>query len=320
MPGAPANLRVHKGGGAWGGTTNDVVLTWNAPTVDYGNLVNNVIYYDTDLSNGFQYTLSVIVATTNPGAGNEDSAILGGFLVDANNYGFIVHTTGDGVAGGPNENPTGTNVGYKYVESLLANTPPRTSQKFVSIPYFCDWTSASDISGLGTEFTDGTVISSVLRWDYATQKFESRTWLGAPFNTWNGDFAITPGDTIAVGITTTSPYNWVIVGAYDDTTDFSFDANTPPLTSQMYTSLPYHTSYVSASDISGPGTEFTDGTIIGAVLQWNYAGQKFDSRTWLGAPFNTWNGDFTIDPFPGGHLAFGIITTSPYAWQPQVLW
>jgi hypothetical protein len=239
-------------------------------------------------------------------------------LADSNNYAFIVRTTGDLDAGGANENLTGTNVGYKYVTTLQANIAPQTSQLFVSIPYHSDWTMASEISGSGTEFPDGSIISAVLKWNYATQLYESRTWVGAPFNVWNGDFTINPGDAIAVGIITTSPYEWKIVGAYDETLDFTFDANTPPLTSQMFTSLPYHTSYSMASDISGPSTEFTDGSVITAVLQWNYGTQQYDSRTWVGPPFNAWNGDFTIDSAPGGHLAFGIFTTTPYVWTPQV--
>jgi hypothetical protein len=312
MPGAPSNLRVHKSG------TNDLLLDWDAPSINYPNLVSNIVYYDMDLSDGFQYTSYEVFPTTNPGAGNTDSATLSGYLADGNNYAFIVHTTGDATQGGPNENPTNTNVGYKYVETLLANALPQTSQKFISVPYFSDWTAASDISGSGTEFTDGSIISAVLKWNYATQLYDKRTWVGAPFNVWNDDFPINPGDSIAVGIITSSPYEWKIVGAYDDTLDFTFDANTAPLTSQMFTSIPYHSSYTMASDIAGPGKEFTDGSIITAILQWNYATQLYDKRTWVGAPFNVWSDDFTIESAPGGHLAFGIFTTSPYLWTPQV--
>jgi hypothetical protein len=317
MPGEPTGLMIHKGGGPYGGTASDLVLNWTAPTVDYGFLVKNIIYYDTDITNGFQYTSFFERDPISSGAGTPDGTVLVGFFADANDYNLIVRTTGDPTQGGPNENPTGTNIGYKYGEDLLKN-PATTSQKFVSIPYFSDWTMASDIAGPGMEFTDGSIVSSILRWDYASQKFQSRTWVGPPFNTWNGDFAITPGDTLAVGITTVSPYTWKIVGSYDDTVTFNFIKN-PTTTSQMFTSLPYHTSYTMASDLAGPGKEFVDGATITSVLQWNYPAQKFDSRTWVGPPFNTWNNDFTIDPMPGGHLAFGISTVSPYPWTPQVM-
>jgi hypothetical protein len=321
MPGEPTELRVHRGGGAWGASVSDLVLNWTAPTSGIGNLVKNIVYYDSDLSNGFQYTTFQLFDPNHTGLGTEDGAELLGLLGDSNNYAFIVRTTGDAFQGGPNENPTNTNVGYKYGIDLQANIPPQTSQMFVSLPYYCDWTKASDIAGAGKEFDNGNIITAVLKWNYTTQIFDSRTWTGAPFNTWEpDDFPINPGDAIAVGVSTSSPYTWKIVGAYDDTFEFTFQANTPPTTSQMFTSIPYHTSYIMASDIAGAGKEFDNGDVITAVLQWNYTTQIFDSRTWTGAPFNTWEpDDFTIDPMPGGHLAFGISTSPPVPWQPQVM-
>jgi hypothetical protein len=319
MPGEPTQLRVHKGGGLWGGTTSDLVLNWTAPTVNIGNLQKNIVYYDSDLSNGFQYTTYRLFDANHSGAGTEDGAELLGLLGDSNNYAFIVRTTGDATQGGPNENPTNTNVGYKYGIELRANLPPQTSQMFISIPYYCDWTKASDIAGPLMEFTDDSIVTAILKWNYTTQMFDSRTWIGFPFFTWDQDFDIEPGDSLAVGISTAAPYLWKIVGAYDDTLEFTFLQNTPPLTSQMFTSLPYHTSYVSASDIAGPGKEFTDDSIITAVLQWNYLTQMFDARTWIGFPFFTWDQDFTIDPMPGGHIAFGISATVPYNWKPLVM-
>jgi hypothetical protein len=65
--------------------------------------------------------------------------------------------------------------------------------------------------------------------------------------------------------------------------------------------------------------EFTDNSIIASVLQWNYSQQKFDARVWFGFPVNKWQGNITIDPFPGGHLSFGITAPAPYQWKPQVM-
>ena len=109
------------------------------------------------------------------------------------------------------------------------------------------------------------------------------------------------------------------MGAYNETLQFEFLKNPDPLTSQMFTSLPYHTLYTKAEHVSGPGTEFTDGSVISAVLQWNYTIQTYDYRTWWGDPFYSWEGNFTIDPAPGGHLAFGIVTGTSYYWKPWVM-
>jgi hypothetical protein len=305
MPGPPSDLRVHKVG-------TDLILNWTAPIVDYGFLLNNIVYYDSDLSDGFQYTTYQLFAPDNSGAGTEDGATLAaGMGTDSNNYAFIVHTTGDPGQGGPNENLVGTNVGYKYVIDLQKN-PTTTSQMLVSIPYFCDWTMASDIAGPGMEFTDDTVIDALLMWNYATQKLEYRTY--GLFG-WQGDFSINPGDTLGVTIRTSSPYSWKIVGAYDDTFEFSFATN-PTTTSQTFCSLPFHTTYQMASDIAGPGMDFTDDTIVDTVLKWNYTKQQLDYRTY---GLFGWQGDFDIDPMPGGHVGFTIRTSSPVNWKPQVM-
>jgi hypothetical protein len=314
-PGAPIGLTVHKGPYLGKGTLNDLVLYWKAPSWKWDKLVANIVYYDTDLSNGFQYTNWYEFARNSTTSAGDDWCVIPGFLADSNNYALIVHTTGD--TKGSYENMTGSNIGYKYGINLVKN-PATTSQMFVSIPYLCDWTWASDVSGPGTEFLDGSIITAVLKWNYSTQAFDARTWWGPPFNQWVDDFPINPGDALAVGIITTTPYLWKIVGSYDDTFEFTLLKN-PSGTSQMFTSIPYHKLYDAANEVSGLGTEFTDGSIITAVLQWNYAGQRFDSRTWWGPPFNQWVGEFNLNLPPGCHLAFGIETTIPYPWKPQVI-
>lgn len=317
IPGPPTDLTVHRGPYNTIGSPNDLVLYWTAPTVNYGALLRNIVYYDTDLSNGFQYTNYIYFAPNSTGAGADDWCVLPGWYADSNNYALIVNTTGDisSQEGGMLENPVGTNIGYKYGIELLVNPSPLTSQKWVSIPYICDWKKASDIAGPGTGFLDGLIIDAVLRWNYSRQDYDYWTF---GITGWAGkDFNIIPGDAIAVSIKTTSPYLWKIVGSYDDTVTFEFLVNPSPLTSQMYTSLPYHKSYVYASNVAGPGTEFTDGSIIDAVLQWNYNKQDFDYWTF---GITGWGiKDYAINPSPGDHLAFAIKTSVSYFWQPQVI-
>jgi hypothetical protein len=308
MPGEPTDLRVHING-------NDLDLEWLAPTTDYGFLVKNIVYYDSDLSDGFQYTSYQVFDPANSGPGTPDGATLTGMYADANNYAFIVHTTGDTGQGGPFENPIGTNVGYKYGISLLKNMV-KSSQLVVSVPYHNDWTMASDITGAGTEFTDNTIIDTISKWNYTLQTWEARSWNGL-FMWWEDDFPVNPGDALVVTVTTTSPYLWKLVGAYDDTFDFVFLQNVGK-SSQIFTSLPYHKSYVMASDVTGPGTEFIDNAIVDTVSQWNYIDQTWNSRSWNGL-FMWWEDEFPIFAAPGDHLVFTITTTSPYNWQPQVI-
>jgi hypothetical protein len=317
VPGFPTELTVHKGPYSGKGVAGDLVLYWKAPSVNWLNLVLNIVYYDSDLTDGFQYTNYIYFTPNSTAVGMDDWCVLPGWFADPNNYAFIVRTTGDlsSQEGGLLENPVGTNIGYKYGIELIANAPPQTSQKFVSIPYICDWKKASDIAGPGTEFLDGSIIDAVLRWNYTKQDYDF--WTFGIFGWGTVDYDIIPGDAIAVAIITTTPYTWKIVGSYDDTVTFEFVINTPPQTSQMYTSLPYHKAYTYASDVAGPGKEFTDGLIIDAVLQWNYTKQDYDY--WTFGIFGWGTVDYAITPSPGDHLAFAITTSVSYFWQPQVI-
>jgi len=320
MPGPPTNLRVHKGGGAWGGAAGDLVLYWTAPSVDWDKLAMNIVYYDMDLTNGFQYANWIMFAPNSTVAGGNDWCHLPGWLANSNNYGFVVRTTGD-TQGTPNENPLGTNLGYKYVMVLQMN-PSGQQFKWISLPYFCDYTKASDIAGPGVEFTDSTKIDTLVRWNYANQRYDRWYWQPIPPPAkWAGvDFTINPGDSLGVIITTNAPYEWKIVGSYDDTLEFQFLKN-PSGQSFLTLSLPYHKAYVNPSDIAGPGAEFTDNTVIDTIVQWNFAQQRYDRWYWQPIPPPAkWAGnDFTINPSPGDALGFIVTGSISYPWKPEVL-
>jgi hypothetical protein len=296
------------------------VLEWTAPTVDYGLLVANVVYYDMDLSDGFQYSTYVVFGVNATGAGTTDGCLLPGWDANANNYAFIVRTTGD-VPGGPNENPTGTNMGYKYVITLQKNPATGTQFRWISLPYNCDYTMASDICDTGAEFPDNTVIDTLVKWNFVTQTYDSRYWSSFPPPAhWQDDFAINPGDALGVIITTDVPYDWSIVGSYDDTVQFELLKNPATGTQFMTMSLPYHKDYVSASDICGPGMEFTDNTYFDNLVQWNFVTQTYDSRYWSSFPPPAhWQGDFTINASPGDALGFIVTADTSYYWTPAVI-
>jgi hypothetical protein len=314
--GSPSDLEVHKGGGAWGGTTDDLVLTWTTPSDDYVNLTWNIVYMDMDLSDGFQYTYYWYCAPNNTGPGTEDSCILTGLLTNTNNYVFRVNTTNDlsSQEGGIFENMVGTNVGYKYIMWLQEN-PVLTSQLVVSIPYYCDWKKGEDIAGMGKEFDDGSKIAILSVWNYTKQTYDSRRW--NPLDgKWLENITINPGDALVVSVTAPTPYQWNIVGAYDE--GFTFELLVNPGTSQMFLSLPYHKSYEKGEDICGVGTEFPDDQVVGIVSQWNYSKQTYDSRRWN--PLDgKWLENFTIFASPGDHLVIFITKElPPYYWKPQV--
>jgi hypothetical protein len=311
-PGAPTNLRVHKGGGSFGGTDQDLVLTWDAPTWKYDKLKKNIVYYDSDLSDGFQFSTYEIKDSTFPGAGNEDSAILNGYLFDSFEYAFIVHTTGDTV--GSFENMTNTNVGYKFNQVLDA--PSGQSLVWVSIPYFSDYDMLSDIAhetDPDAEFSDNSIVTTVNKWNFSLQQYQKRQWLGF----WLDDYDIEPGDAIQIQLNPSAPvYTWKIVGAHDDSLQFELKKN-PSGTQFKMLSLPFHSTYQTASDISAefPGG-LTDG--IDIIAKYNYTLQNWES--WLWFLITGWTGDdFDIYPAPADVVMFQVTTTSAVYWQPQVI-
>lgn len=320
MPGSPFDLRVHKGGGAWGGAAGDLVLYWKAPSVDWDNLAMNIVYYDMDLTDGFQYANWIMFAPNSSVSGGDDWCYLPGWLANSNNYGFVVRTTGD-TQGTANENLIGTNIGYKYV-MVLEKNPTGQQFKWISLPYFCDYATASDIAGTGGEFTDNLVIDTLVRWNYNTQRYDRWVWtLAPPPPKWDGDdFTINPGDSLGVIITTAAPVEWKIVGSYDDTLEFALIKN-PTGQSFMTLSLPYHKAYVYPSDIAGTGSEFTDNSIIDTIVQWNFTTQRYDRWFWiLAPPPPKWGGfDFEINPSPGEALGFIITASASYPYKPEVL-
>jgi hypothetical protein len=315
IPGAPSELRVHNGGEKWGGNSGDIVLNWTAPTIDFGFLLKNIVYYDLDITDGFQYTNFIEFDPNASAEGDPDWCILPGWDADSNNYSFIVRTTGDSQGG--LENLTGTNIGYKYIMTLQKNPGPGTQFKWISIPYHSDYKMASDICGPMKEFTNNTIIDTIVKWNFTLQENDYRHWaLFPPPAHWQGDFVIYPGDSLGIIVTTDVAYEWSIVGSHDDSLQFELLKNPAPSTSLKTLSLPYHTEYNYASDISGPGAEFTDGSVIEVVMRWNHSTQYFDYRSWSPL-FSSWIGDFFIEP--GDAIGFIVSSATSYYWTPEVI-
>jgi hypothetical protein len=304
-PGAPTELRVHKGGGAWGGAADDLVLYWKAPTWKWDKLVKNIAYYDDDLSNGFQYTTYFMFDPNSAGPGLDDWCILTGFLGDGNNYTFIVHTTGNTV--GVNENMTGTNVGYKFgitLENWMTGI-------WVSIPYHSDYDFAADLTD--DSFPNNDHITAVEKWNYATQGYESRLWM---FGMWNFDFDIIPGDAIRLSVNTGSPflpYTWKIVGAHNPGLQFDLVVN-PATTDYMMVSLPYHRTYQNLTHVTN---DFTANNQIDIVGNYNYITGEWDLRFWHPVLLE-WVDDFDIYASPADAILFEVTAPASYFWTPQV--
>ena len=319
VPGAPSELRVHKGGDIWGGNQGDIVLNWTAPFIDFGLLVKNIVYYDMDITDGFQYTSFIEFDPNASAGGDPDWCILPGWEADPNNYSFIVRTTGD-VQGGL-ENLTGTNIGYKYIMTLQKNPGFVTQFKWLSIPYHSDYTKASDICGPLEEFTNNTIIDTLVKWNFTTQKYDYRHWaLFPPPAHWQGDFVINPGDALGVIVTTNVSYEWSIVGSHNDSFQFELIKNPAPNTQFRTLSLPYHKTYNFASDICSPVGDFNDNTVIDTLVHWNFTTQRYDRRYWAAFPPPPhWSGDFAITLPPGDTLGFIITTDIANYWTPEVI-
>ena len=302
-PGAPTDLRVHRGPWNTIGNADDLVLSWISPTWKWANLTKNIVYYDTDISDGFQYTNYHMFSPNSTFGGDADWCRLPGYHLDGNDYCFIVHTTGDTV--GSYENMTDSNVGYKQ-NIVLDST---MGILWVSIPYFSDYDFASDITNDG--FPDGSIISAVRKWDYLTQTYLTRSY----FMGWIGDFDIIPGDAIYVFVTTSVSFTWKIVGAHDPALNFALLENVGT-TDFMMLSLPYHRTYQKASDIS---SDFTQNQQIDIVGQYNYTTGYWDTWYWSFIKF-AWDGfDFTIFDSPADAILFEVKKTAPaYTWQPTV--
>jgi hypothetical protein len=313
VPGSPTDLRVHKGGGAWGGTADDLVLYWKAPISNWDFVTYNIVYYDMDISDGFQYSNWILFERNSSAPGGDDWCELPGWLTDGNNYVFRVNTTN--VSKGNYENMIGTNVGYKYGITLTSGI----SRIWISIPYFSDYDYVSDIAAdSGAEFTDGSIITAVERWNYSTQRYDSRLY---DLGTWelpsSPDYDIDPGDALFVTVNTASaalPYTWDIVGAYDPTLVFDLLANVGK-TSYKMMSLPYHMTYVMASDITA---EFPNNDNIDQVGQYNYMTSSWDLRAW-NIIVGDWQGEYTIYSPPTNTVMFNVRASVMYPWQPDVM-
>ncbi len=302
-PGAPTQLRVHRGPWNAIGGPDDLVLSWISPTWNWDNLTKNIVYYDTDISNGFQYTSFRIVDPNSTFEGDADWCLLPGYHLDGNDYAFIIHTTGDTVAS--YENMTGTNVGYKYGITLTS----AINRIWVSIPYHSDYDFASDITT--DSFPDGEAVTAVERWNYTKQDYDSRLWFGM----WVNDFDIEPGDAIHLSINplgSALPYTWKIVGAHDPDFQFELIENSGPLTDYKMLSLPYHRTYQMASDITA---EFPDKTKISVVGHYNYTIPKWEARRYAVVG---WFDDFSILPSPTDVVYFYVTSPASYYWTPQV--
>ncbi|UCE38148.1 MAG: right-handed parallel beta-helix repeat-containing protein, partial [Thermoplasmata archaeon] len=303
VPGAPRELRIHRGGGTWPATQDDLYITWIAPTENWEHLKYNILYYDTDLSNGFQYDNYLLLGRNSSGPGTQDFCVLQGWYADSYNYVFKVNTTND--TKGSYENMTGTNVGYKYGKVLDSTM----DFVWVSLPYHCDYTNATLITD--DAFPDDTHISSIKKWNYTTQSYEVRTYL---LGKWEGDFNIEPGDAVLIFVTIPSgSYNWKIVGAHDPDLEFELHENLGT-TDFKILSLPYHRSYQNATHITN---EFPDRSKIETVGQYNYTSNKWETRH--NSLILGWMGDFDVQSSPVDVILLDVTSTVPYYWKPQVM-
>lgn len=176
-----------------------------------------------------------------------------------------------------------------------------------SLPYRSPYARASDIAN---ELTN-TRVSVIAKWNPATQSSILYYWFRG---SWRGtDFTINAGDGLYVG--SVSAFSWAIVGT-DRGVTLSFIRNAPPLGNVNWISLPYTSTYGSASDLvidiegsTGPGAN----TKIVEVVKWDSVTQTQIRYFWTGGG---WTGtNFSLAP---GDAVYFLIVAN-FSWQPRLV-
>jgi len=176
-----------------------------------------------------------------------------------------------------------------------------------SLPYRSAYAKASDISNE----LKSTQISVVAKWNPSTQRPILWYYLR---NKWRGnDFTIGPGDGLYVGARTS--FNWVVVGT-DGPVTLSFSKNQPSRENINWISLPYTSTYATASDVvmhiegsTGPSAN----TKITEVAKWNPVTQALAVYAWTPTG---WSGDnFSIAPGDGIYLRI----VADFTWTPNLI-
>jgi hypothetical protein len=226
---------------------------------------------------------------------------------DGSTHYYVVRA--DNTTGGESTNST---MGVKLHKAL--GTPsgvPGRNLYWTSLPYSSMYTSASDIvmDLEGSLVTPPSMINAIFKWDPTTQNAQLYLYVGR----WRGtDFKINPGDGIAVN-SINAGWNWIINGT-DLGTMLNFVYN-PAMSNINWISLPYTTSYQTASDIvmDIEGSLVNPPTKVTALALWDPVAQDIIKYEWTGA---AWTGiDFPITPGDGYY--FDIL--SNFGWIPDLI-
>jgi len=193
------------------------------------------------------------------------------------------------------------------IRMAVAFAAAASNIRWFSLPYRSPFARASDIANeLGP-----SKIDVVAKWNPATQRPILYYWFRGA---WRGtDFTISAGDGLYFG--SVSAFSWVLAGT-DRAQTLAFTLYPPPNNNVNWISLPYTSTYVTASDLvrdiegsTGPGAN----TKIVEVAKWDPTTQSLIRFYW--APGGWIGTDFTIGP--GDGLYFRIV--SSFNWQPSLL-
>jgi len=183
-----------------------------------------------------------------------------------------------------------SNMGFKITIGLLTST---LGQNWFSLPYNVSFTNAGQL--LTDVNTGGTRVSSVSRWNTATDAFQS--WSGRA----GTNFAITQGEAYMFAVTTA--YDWVVVGSHNPAAAVSVAPGGS--LNQVWVSVPYHTTATNA------GTLFTEintdtATCCASISRWNTSANGFE--TWSGRAGT----NFAVTP----GIAVMLAVTKAGTWTP----
>jgi hypothetical protein len=286
IPWGPNNLVTYRG---------SVMLDWDAPTG--GDTPDGYyVYYDTDISDGFQYTTQVPASPVAHPTTQCTHVVFG----DTNDYYYVVRSYN-----GAGENTTDpSNMAYKKTISLATTG---INWNLLSLPYGTNYTKLADI----TDDCDYNYIGQVSVFNMSDQQWKNRVDLGGGF-WWNDGGAaqidINPGDAVLL-ISTGTPKDWKIL--YHDIPAWSHNLVSTGISWNLL-SLPYHTNYTKLGDI----TDDVGHTYVSQVSVFNMTDQQWKNRVDLGGGF-WWNdgGAARIDINPGDAVLM-ISTGTAYTFTP----
>lgn len=261
---------------------SDVALAWN-PSID-PSLVNHYNVYRSTAPDFVPDESNKIATPVNTSYTDQ------GVGADQADYFYKVSVTDINMS----ESDRRGNMAYKAYYDLRHNVDI-SNIFWLSFPYRSQYLRASDIAAVVPNCT------KVVRLSPMTQDYEN--WENF-FGNWSGNnFAVTPGESYAVVIGANSAF--ALTGVYLRSTLIDMRHH-QTISNINWISLPYHSVYQTASDISD---DLPNATKISRFNSYSQQWENWESF------FGNWSGDnFQVEPKRGT----AVIINTDTLWSPEV--